>query len=110
MDVDSLTKLKLELVSKCQEIESFPKGNLYSRRKPKAQSAFSSLEERLGRDICLLCEFLDTGYVTSEIKSIFKSHGKNAQTSSSQEAPNSGTQYVYFPSEITAVTPLSFSC
>ncbi len=37
---------------------------------------------------------------------MFTSHGKNAQASSS----HSGTQYVYFPPEITVDTPSSFSC
>ncbi len=39
---------------------------------------------------------------------MFKSHGKNAQASSSQEV-DTGTQYVYSPPEITADTPSSFS-
>lgn len=105
-DVDSLTKLKLKIVSKCQENESFPKGGLYSRRKPKGQSRFCSLEERLATDICLLCEFLDSGVVTSEIKNMFKNHDDNSETSSSQEA-TSETQYVYSPPEVIEKTPLN---
>ena len=73
-DVDSLTKLKLKIVSRCQENESFPKVGLYSRRKLKGQSRFSSLEEWLATDICLLYEFLDSGVVTSEIKAMFNNH------------------------------------
>ena len=90
--VDSLTKLKLTLVEKCKEIEGFPKGEFYSRRKPKGTSTYSSLEERLTDDIAELLNFLDTEIVTPEVRNMFKmaanpveeNHAKSTENNMSQ--------------------------
>ena len=88
-NVDSLTKLKMKLTSNCRsKSDDFPVGEPYLRRKPKGKSAFSSLEERLANDIYELSNFLDTGYITSELKSMFKGDGSGglaADTSTLEE-------------------------
>ena len=71
-DIEELTSLKLKLYDKCKEIKNFPGGEFYCRRKPKGSSNFSSLEERLADDVYELMNCLDTGIVTSEIKSMIK--------------------------------------
>ena len=73
-NVDKLTKLKMKLTSECQKKDKFPKGEPFVRRRPKGQSVFSSLEERLASDIFELQNFLDTGCVTGEIKAMFKDY------------------------------------
>ena len=67
-----LTSLKLRLNDKCKGIKDFPQGEFYYRRKPKGSSDFSSLEERLADGIYELMNCLDTGIVTSEIKTMIK--------------------------------------
>ena len=70
--VEDLTCMKMEMAEKCKCISDFPKGEFYSRRKPKGASIFSSLEERLADDIFELLKCFDTGYVGPEVKGMFK--------------------------------------
>ena len=65
-DIDSLTQFRLKLVEKGKQFETFPKDDLYTRRKPKGCSKFSTLEERLANDICEIYEYFNTGVVTME--------------------------------------------
>ena len=71
-NIEELTSIKLKLYDKCKEIKDFPRGEFYSRRKPKGSSNFSSLEERLADDVYELMNCLDTGIVTSEVKALIK--------------------------------------
>lgn len=71
--IESLTELKIKLVEESrQTVPNFPKGNLFTRRKPKGKSSFNSLEERLAGDIAELFILLDTFIITVEIKAMFK--------------------------------------
>ncbi|CAB4027170.1 Hypothetical predicted protein, partial [Paramuricea clavata] len=71
-NIEELTSIKLKLYDKCKEIKDFPRGEFYSRRKPKSSSGFSSLEERLADDVYELMNCLDTGIVTSGVKALIK--------------------------------------
>ena len=78
--VDTLTELKIALVEEaCKAVPDFPKGELYTRRKPRGRSVYATLEERLAVDIAVLFASLDTGVVTSEIKAMFKTCGQDSQ-------------------------------
>lgn len=68
-NIEELTSIKLELHDKCKDINDFPRGEFYSRRKPKGSSSLGSLEERLAE----LMNCFDTGIVTNEVKALFKS-------------------------------------
>ena len=70
--VDGLSSLKVELSLKCSGIKDFPVGELFSRRRPKGASVYSSLEERLASDIFELMNCLDTEIITPEIRSMFR--------------------------------------
>ena len=72
-DIDSLTQFRLKLVEKGRQFDTFPKGDPYTRRKPKGCSKFSTLEERLANDICEIHEYFNTGVVTIGLKEMFKS-------------------------------------
>ena len=71
-DIDSLTQFRLKLLEKGKQFETFPKGDPYTRRKPKGCSKFSTLEERLANDICEIYEYFNTGVVTMELKGMFE--------------------------------------
>lgn len=71
--VSTLTEVKFKLCSECQQVSQFPQGDMYTRRKPKGNSTFSTLEERLAEDIWQLMVCMDTGVVQPAIKSMFKS-------------------------------------
>ena len=74
--VETLTELKMSLVEEaCDSVAEFPEGELYTRRKPKAKSAYNTLEERLAVDIAELFTSLDAGVVTSEVGAMFKGNG-----------------------------------
>ena len=70
--VEALTCMKMELVDKCKGISGFPDGEIYSRRKPRDGSSYSSLEERLADDIFELLKCFDTGLVAPSVKAMFK--------------------------------------
>jgi hypothetical protein len=71
-NIEELTSIKLKLYDKCKEIKDFPRGEFYSRRKPKSSSGFSNLEERLADDVYELMNCLDKGIVTSGVKALIK--------------------------------------
>ena len=75
-DIDSLTQFRLKLVEKGKQFETFPKGDPYTRRKPEGRSKFSTLEERLANDICVIYEYFNTGVVTMELKDMFKNENR----------------------------------
>ena len=91
-DIDSLTQIKTKLVSEFQKYDDFPKGDTYSRRKRKTKSAYTSLEERLARDIFELYTYLDTGVVSSGVKNMFKSDGSNSGASFVGEFSDTNSQ------------------
>jgi hypothetical protein len=60
--LSTLTEVKFKLCSECQQVSQFPQGDMYTTRKPKGNSTFSTLEERLAEDIWQLMVCLDTHY------------------------------------------------
>ena len=71
--VEALIEVKVILVKEASEsVPNFPKGEMYSRRKPKGKSLFNSLEERLAKDIAEVFISLDTGIVTPDIRAMFR--------------------------------------
>ena len=71
-DIDNLVQFRLKLAEKGKQFETFPKGDPYTRRKPKGCSKFSTLEERLANNICEIYEYFNTGVITMELKDMFK--------------------------------------
>ena len=108
--LDSLVEMKLGLVQSCQEADGFPKGELYRRRRPRGQSAFASLEHRLAYDICELYKFLDTGIVTPEIRSMFKSNADGNDDNCGETAVLKDNTNNYSPVELEADVGGSFLC
>lgn len=70
--VESLTEFKFKLIDKGRQISEFPKGDAYTRRKPRGRSTFATLEERLADDIFELLVCLDTGVIQPEVSAMFK--------------------------------------
>lgn len=70
--VESLTKFKFNLIDKGRQVSEFPKGDAYTRRKPRGRSSFATLEERLADDVFELLVCLDTGVIQPEVSAMFK--------------------------------------
>ena len=106
-DIDSLTQFRLKLVEKGKQFETFPKGDPYTRRKPKGCSKFSTLEERLANDICEIHEYFNTGVVTMGLKDMFKNENGSSDLSVVSESGVVNTIHWCSDAEAGAEKPLS---
>lgn len=93
--IESLTELKIKLVEESrQTVPNFPKGDLFTRRKPKGKSSFNSLEERLAGDIAELFILLDTFIITVEIKAMFKQVQPTVVASGREQVNNENELFI----------------
>jgi hypothetical protein len=106
-DIDSLTQFRLKLVEKGRQFETFPKGEPYTRRKPKGCSKFSILAERLANDICEIHEYFNTGVVTMGLKDMLKNENGSSDLSVVSELGVVNTIHWCNDAEAGAEKPLS---
>ena len=95
------------MVEEGRQFETFPKGDHYTRRKPKGCSKFSTLEERLANDICEIHEYCNTEVVTMGLKDKFKNENGSSDLSVVNESGVVNTIHWCSDAEADEEKPLS---